>query len=599
MDAKVSCRCGNTRIPSQCCLLKISSKPWSGNGKKVTIAQACILLKQAINQRNLVLAQKISNSILLKVTNHPTAHFATGMQYFLQGKHQAAKSSLGLAFKNGLQDANAYLQYANIVGQEGNYIAALEHIKHALKLKPDFEPALIMGFQIAMLIQYFGQAIDFAKQILNLNTQNPIHYLYLAEAHSKNLQDELALEVIEQGLILDVKNSALLLLQASILEIRNELDIAIAVIQKVLTENPESIDAKLLQSTLLIRQKRAREAKSMLLSLIKNPNCNIQQIQKSHANLVKVNQLLNCYTEAWKSAEQMNLLDAKIRPSVGQWSEIDSYFTQIEIAADSLNYPTNSAKTSYAHYLFIVGFPRCGSTLLEKLLYQHFQCQTVGESKAIPELEKDIYLHSGKPWWQLQTDEWNNPQLLAQVENTFDVYKPHGKEEHFPVVDKNLLNSTRLILLDKLLPNAPIIKLVRHPLDMLISNFMNHFGSNDAWHSDLTLIAKYMLKVDEHWQLVGNKLKSPVCIVRYEDIIYSQGFTAELQQFLADVWPAKIATTPDYYKKNFVTRTASYAQVQQAINTENTNVYKHYLDCIPDDIINLITPIAKRWNYAI
>ncbi|KXI30995.1 tetratricopeptide repeat-containing sulfotransferase family protein [Paraglaciecola hydrolytica] len=599
MDAKVSCRCGNAKIPTQCCLLKITSKPWSGNSKKVTIENACILLKQALNQRNFILVQTISNSILSKVANHPVVHYVVAMQYFLQGQHQSAKTSIQFAFANGLQDANAYLQYANLVGQEGNYHAALKSLELALQIKPDFAPALTMGFQISMLIQQFEQAIHFAKSLLKINAQNCHYYVFLAEAYSKNLQDDLALIVIEQGLEIETNNSPLLLLKVGILELNNKLDQAQALLQSVLLKSPEEIDALLLQAKLLIRQKQVSKAKEILLELVENPNCSAEQIQSAHASLVNANRALGCYKAAWQNAEQMNSLTAKIRPNSGEWSEVETYFTQIEQAANSLNSPFNLALENSNQFLFIVGFPRSGSTLLEKLLYERFQSFSVGESNAIPELEKEVFLRFDKPWWQLNDSEWNNPQLLKHVEKALDVYKNQGWQSDSPLIDKNLLNSTRLILLDKLFPDAPIIKLVRHPLDVLVSNFVTHFGSNDAWHSNLEITAKYMLKVDEHWHSVSRKLHNPVYTIHYESIINNQGIPNELNSFLEHYWPAKTRPVNTQDITQFVTRTASYAQVQQNINTESLNSYKHYLDSIPKDIINIIRPIAERWNYII
>jgi tetratricopeptide (TPR) repeat protein len=599
MDAKVSCCCGNARTPSQCCLLKISSKPWSGNSKKVTIADACLLLKQALNQRNFILVQTLSNCIRPKVANHPIVHYVIAMQYFLQDQHQSAKLSLELAFKYGLQDPSAYLQYANLIGQDGDYSAALKNITMAIKLKPDFEAALMMGFQITMLIQQFSQAIFFAKSMLKLSPRNAPYYVFLANAYSKNLQDELALEIINEGLKYKVDNSPLLLLKAGIFELRNELDEAQAILHKILIATPSSIDAQLLNSTLLIRQKNASQAKDILLGLINNLNCSAQQIQYIYSNLVKANRLLACYNEVWQNAKQMNLLSAKIRPSVGEWPEIESYFNHIDKASNNVMSPASLAFSASNQCLFIVGFPRSGSTLLEKLLYESFHCHTVGESNAIPELEKEVFLQFDKPWWQLGGKEWDNPALFKCIEKALDVYKNQGWQNPSPLIDKNLLNSSRLILLDKLFPDGPIIKLVRHPLDVLVSNYMNNFGSNDAWHSELDLIAKYMLKVDEHWHSVSKKLNNPVYIIRYEDMVSNLGIPRELEHFVREFWPTQMRNKSASDKPQFVTRTASYAQVQQHINTESVNIYKHYLDYIPKDIINILKPMAERWNYTI
>ena len=128
---------------------------------------------------------------------------------------------------------------------------------------------------------------------------------------------------------------------------------------------------------------------------------------------------------------------------------------------------------------------------------------------------------------------------------------------------------------------------------------MTHFGSNDAWHSNIEIIAKYMLKVDEHWHSAGKKLTNPVYTIRYEDMVSHLGIPDELERFLIAHWPAQMRNKNASEKPQFVTRTASYAQVQQNINAESVNIYKHYLDYIPKDIINILKPMAERWHYTI
>ena len=605
MDVTIACHCGNPIGSNKCCKIKINSKPWSSVPKKVTVQQACLMLKQAVQQNQPAIIQKISTAILSKVPNQPTVFYLLGLEALMASQVSQAQQLMQTAFNNGLIDPAAHYNFANVLAQQNQLAEAIGHIDSALAIKPDFAEALKIGCQISTKIQSFTLAIDYSQKLLQYFPQNLNHFALLAETYHASLMDEQALEIINKGLAIAANDQALLLLQATIFEMQNRLDEANEVVKQLPASGHLTIAIQTLKAKLLYRTKQHSKAQAQLSSLLENHTCNAVQQQAILSILVKVYQAQKHYWDAWQSAQKMNTLSKSIQLPVGTFTQIKDYFTAVEKGFSKLieygvQIPEAKLKdASGSQWLYIVGFPRVGSTMLEKLLFQYFDCDDMGESAAMPAVEKSIYEQTGRAWWQLSSAQWTQLETKISLTNAVATYREQGWTEGRALIDKNLLNSSRLILLSQLLPHAPIIKLVRHPVDILVSCFTNSFGSNDAWHTDLELIARYMLKIDEHWHFISEKINNPIYIMRYENLVTETWPHHQLMTFLSKAWSARPRVQHNNTTPNFVTRTASYAQVKQKINRDSINNYQYYLDYIPPNIIEIIRPIAERWDYTI
>jgi hypothetical protein len=137
--------------------------------------------------------------------------------------------------------------------------------------------------------------------------------------------------------------------------------------------------------------------------------------------------------------------------------------------------------------------------------------------------------------------------------------------------DKMPLNEAHLGLITLLFPCSPIIHLVRHPLDAVLSTFatqMTH-GFYCAYALD-TAAAHYALTAElaAHYraQTPLNEL-----IVRYEDIVERQ---EETLRRMLDFIGARFETQCLSFERNRRTaRTASYAQVAEALH--DRSLYRH------------------------
>jgi Flp pilus assembly protein TadD len=137
--------------------------------------------------------------------------------------------------------------------------------------------------------------------------------------------------------------------------------------------------------------------------------------------------------------------------------------------------------------VFVIGFPRSGTTMVEQILASHPQVYGAGELIDISALAGKLS-KPGRPF----------PESLAEdpVPDFGALGEDHARHlaELAPgaarVVDKNPGNFRRLGLIHLILPNAAIIHVRRDPMDTCFSCFENDFGDHLAFSYDMTELGR-------------------------------------------------------------------------------------------------------------
>ena len=172
--------------------------------------------------------------------------------------------------------------------------------------------------------------------------------------------------------------------------------------------------------------------------------------------------------------------------------------------------------------IFVIGMPRSGTTLVERILSSHTQVHSAGELENFPLAVKRI---SGSATPSLTdvdtirragTLDWL--RLGRQyIENT---RMRTGGKRHF--VDKLPHNFLYAGHIARALPNASIVCLRRGPMDTCLSNFRQLFSPYFGYTFDLLNTGRYYLLFDRlmaHWQ---RTLPGRILQVDYEDLVDDQ-----------------------------------------------------------------------------
>lgn len=237
------------------------------------------------------------------------------------------------------------------------------------------------------------------------------------------------------------------------------------------------------------------------------------------------------------------------------------------------------AATPAARPIFVVGMPRTGTTLVERILSSHPAVVAVGESK---NLQLAAYRAAGGG-----SREVLDPDILRRLADAdfaaigrdyLAATAPPGAS-HF--VDKMPLNFLHVGVIRLALPAARVVCLRRHPLDTCLSNFRQLFALNFSHYGyacDLGDTARYYLLFDRlmaHWRQVAPGF---VHELSYEALVADQeGETRRLLAFCGLPWDAACLRFEDNAAP---VATASAVQVREPLNRRSVGRWRRYEDAL-------------------
>lgn len=240
---------------------------------------------------------------------------------------------------------------------------------------------------------------------------------------------------------------------------------------------------------------------------------------------------------------------------------------------------TNLAEVGYSSEqpIFIVGMPRSGTTLVERILTSHSEVTSAGELQdfgiAVKELTKTV---SNKVLdvETLKVADSIDMKALGRryIERTQAV---RGTTKHF--VDKLPFNFFYISLIRQALPNAKIICLLRNSIATCVGNFRQLFSINSPYYFysyDLANTAMFCAEFYELAKQLQNLQDPNVQVVEYESLVeHPESETRKLIEFCGLDWEAQCLAIE---KNKTAVSTASNMQVRQPINRKFLDRWKNY-----------------------
>ncbi|CCQ73959.1 tetratricopeptide repeat-containing sulfotransferase family protein [Magnetospira sp. QH-2] len=249
--------------------------------------------------------------------------------------------------------------------------------------------------------------------------------------------------------------------------------------------------------------------------------------------------------------------------------------------------------------IFLVGFPRSGTTLLDSILRSH---PLVGVIEERPMLEAVST--------RLAAMERGNPEALAtldpnEIRTLRDLYFERletfrdeaGDVPH--IVDKMPLNMVEAGLICRLFPKARFILALRHPCDCVLSCFMQNFKQNDAMANfrELESAATLYDRVFGLWSRYEALFDPAVYTIRYEDLVDDfEGTLGPLVDFLGLEWTDAFRDFAETARQRGRVRTPSYDQVTQPIYRSASGRWTRYRAQM-EPVMPILAPWARHWGY--
>lgn len=253
--------------------------------------------------------------------------------------------------------------------------------------------------------------------------------------------------------------------------------------------------------------------------------------------------------------------------------------------------------------IFILGFPRSGTTLVEQTLSAHSRISAGDELPFVNEITDAMVrtLNSPMSYPEALAELWMGDRRHG-LDELRDYYLDRvgrlGIVENGAVwfTDKMPLNETHLGLIALMFPRAPLIHVVRHPLDIMLSVFSNNLTHGFYCAFALETAALHYRRVMELVEHYRSVLTLHYLPVRYEDIVDDQEQSIRrMLDFVGEPFdPACIS----FHENRRYARTASYAQVTEPLYDRSRYRYRHYLKHM-QPAIDILAPVIERLGYRV
>ncbi|MCF6329884.1 MAG: sulfotransferase, partial [Henriciella sp.] len=228
--------------------------------------------------------------------------------------------------------------------------------------------------------------------------------------------------------------------------------------------------------------------------------------------------------------------------------------------------------------IFIIGLPRTGTTLVDRILSSHSEIQSAGE---LTDFALALKRATGTPSRYVLDAETLDAAASADLVDVGREYISMARRVvpntvHF--IDKMPLNFFSAAIIHKALPDARIICLRRHPADSVLSNYRQLFATGFSYYNyafDLADTAAYYARFDTlisqyKEALPANRFTE----VAYEDIVDDLEKQARrLIGFCGLDWePACLS----FHQNKAPVATASSSQVRQPLYSSSVGRWKRY-----------------------
>ena len=232
--------------------------------------------------------------------------------------------------------------------------------------------------------------------------------------------------------------------------------------------------------------------------------------------------------------------------------------------------------------IFIVGMPRTGTTLVDRILSSHPDVESAGELQAMPLAMKAAARTRSRNVLDVETIHAAAGTDLAAIGRDYLARAAsHVAGDRPRFVDKFPGNFLYVGLIARALPNARIVCLRRNPMDTILANFRNLFAIGSRYYGysyDLLDIAAYYVRFDHmmaHWRTT---LPGRVLEVGYEALVADQ--QAETARLLAHSGLDWSDACLDFHVNAAPVSTPSAAQVRRPLYRDAVDRWRRHADAL-------------------
>ena len=532
-----------------------------------------------------------------------------------------------MEFSNLVNMANAAIK-SNKINE------AIKLFNDALKLNPkSYEVCSKLGL-LSFQAGDLDNSINYFKRTLLLDSKSSLAYSNLGLVYSKLNNQDLAYENYLKAYEIDPKNfivnynlanhffsnnddkNAEKYYQLSI-EINpqhfypynnlfqlydrsNNLDKLEKLFNNILKLFGRSSQVQFLEGTLQFKKKNYKETIKIFKSLEINKNDYQKSVLITNI-LAKCYDHISSYPDAYKYYSLSNKITENTFKNKFNKNEFNDRVSKrlssitnnkIEILIENEIYDERSDP------VFLIGFPRSGTTLLDTILRTHKSIEVIEEKSLVEDLMNQLNQYINNNLLNLNCI---NKNVIKKLRDSYFKKREDivSSKNNSIIVDKLPLNIIYTAELSKIFPKAKFILALRNPYDSVLSCFMQPFLPNDAMSNFYNLkdALNFYDLIMNLWDKYQQNLNLNLQIIKYEDVVNDfDSSIKKLLKFLDVEWTNDVRNFYLTASKRGIINTPSYNQVNKPLYKESISRWKNYSDKFSDIDLKL-EKWVKKFNY--
>ena len=515
------------------------------------------------------------------------------------GQLRDATKTYKLALKFNPTNVRYWCNLAKVCNENNQFQDAEEAATQALEInRANVEALNNLGLAFEGQNRPY-QALKVYNSALKIYPQNALINCNIGKLYFRINEIEKAIKCLTKSISLNPNLIAPYYNLCEIYDKTNNLEqfsATLSIVPLALNKNP-SIQLK--KGQLKFRNKQYKQCIDLLLKIDIKKLSNTKQ-SVLHELLGKSFDFIENFNQAFLNFSKMNKNSFDITKNLGIRADdyrnnivdlIHNFTKEPYISLESLE--KNSVKSP----IFIIGFPRSGTTLLDTILRSHPNIEVIEEKPLIDMIVAAI-------------DRPISPGTLSalsskQLTKLRKLYEEESRRLVKPIktgqiiIDKFPLNIIHIPVMHALFPNGKYILVLRHPCDCVLSCFMQNFEPNEAMANFLNVKDTVTLYVNimKLWSIYSEKLELNVEIVKYENLISNFEHTSKkILDFLDLEWNERLLKFFETGRARNKIMTPSYYQVTEKIYTHATDRWQKYSKNLKTDISPL-KPWLSYFSY--
>jgi Tfp pilus assembly protein PilF len=490
---------------------------------------------------------------------------------------------------------------------QGQVKEAAQISSKLLATEPDVAPVYALACEVALAQNQIGQALSFINRAIEIDRQQPEFQIKkawvevmsrqglraqdTASALAIRFPGEPAIQLEAARVLAESGNHAAaepMLMNAKARDgknpdilfefAKNQIFLGKTAEAEMALEENLKLNLPLNGRKLLLRSKLRKQTKE---------NNHVEMLKNYLARPLQKKEAVNCYFALAKELEDLGEYaqsfkalqsGAAIQSSLVDFNLVDELknLTAIIETFTPENYERIADSPARDAPVFIVGMPRTGTTLVERIIGR---CEGVSSAEetndftaAMSSVINDyLTVNEGRDL---------NP-LTAALEVDYGeiahIYRNSligmlGASDHY--LDKTPFNFLYCGLIAKAFPNARILHIVRDPMDTCYAIFKTLFNQSYFFSYDLEVLTDYYMayrKLMDHWcELIPNSILE----VRYEELVSNPlDVSKQIADFVGLPWHKDMIQVQDSSKP---CSTASAMQVREPINRSSVGLWRRY-----------------------